>query len=109
MRRGGNLPFGDFTSILVNPRNPDEILVSNAFQLAGRTPQGQTGGGLFLSDDAGTTWRRLDSSEHNLPSIGIWALAFDSREPTKVFVGSHSAGVYILSRGPQAMFSGSQR
>ncbi len=29
-RRGGNLPFGDFTSILINPRNPDEIFVGNA-------------------------------------------------------------------------------
>ena len=109
MRRGGNLPFGDFTSILVNPRNPDEILVANAFQLAGRTANGQTGGGLFLSDDAGLTWKRLDTNEHNLPSVGIWALAFDSREPTKLFVGSHSAGVYVLSRGSQAMFSGTQR
>lgn len=109
LRRGGNLPFGDFTSILVNPRNPDEILAANAFQLASKTAGGQTGGGLFLSDDAGTTWKRLDSNEHNLPSVGIWALAFDSREPTKLFVGSHSAGVYVLSRGSQAFVSGSQR
>src|SRR6185436_17430480 len=29
-RRGGNLPFGDFTSILINPRNGDEIFAGNA-------------------------------------------------------------------------------
>src|SRR5262249_54835078 len=33
-RRGGNLPFGDFSSILINPRNPAEIFAANAFQLA---------------------------------------------------------------------------
>ena len=31
-RRGGNVPFGDFTSILVNPRNGYEIFVGNAYQ-----------------------------------------------------------------------------
>src|SRR4030095_1092177 len=30
-RRGGNLPFGDFTAILVNPRNGDEIFAGNAY------------------------------------------------------------------------------
>ncbi len=31
-RRGGNLPFGDFTSILINPRNPNEVFAGNAYQ-----------------------------------------------------------------------------
>jgi hypothetical protein len=93
---------------LVNPRNPDEIFTANAFQLAGKTAQGEIGGGVFLSTDAGATWRRLDSSEHRLPSVGIWALAFDPREPSKLFAGSHSAGVYVVPRESARMIGGSQ-
>ena len=40
-RRGGNLPFGDFTSILINPRNGDEVFVGNAYQT------GEIGGGVY--------------------------------------------------------------
>ena len=108
LRRGGNLPFGDFTSVLINPRNPDEVFVANAFQLAGKTAQGEIGGGLFYSSDAGMTWKRLDAAEHRLPSVGLWTLAFDPREP-KLFAGSHSAGVYVVPREPQRLLSGSQQ
>ena len=53
-RRGGNLPFGDFTSILINPRNSEEIFVGNAYQT------GEIGGGVYRSINAGTTWARID-------------------------------------------------
>jgi photosystem II stability/assembly factor-like uncharacterized protein len=92
-RRGGNLPFGDFTSILINPRDGDEIFVGNAYQT------GEIGGGVFRSVNAGTTWARIDPKEHRLPSERIWALAFDSRDQNTLFVGSHSAGVYVVPRG----------
>jgi photosystem II stability/assembly factor-like uncharacterized protein len=92
-RRGGNLPFGDFTSILINPRNPDEIFVGNAYQT------GEIGGGVYRSNDAGSTWARIDLREHRLPSQRIWALALDSRDQSTLFVGSHSAGVYVVPRG----------
>jgi photosystem II stability/assembly factor-like uncharacterized protein len=92
-RRGGNLPFGDFTSILVNPRNPDEIFVGNAYQ------NGEIGGGVYRSSDAGSTWVRIDVREHRLPSQRIWALALDSRDQGTLYVGSHSAGVYVVPRG----------
>lgn len=90
--RGGNLPFGDFTSILINPRNPDEVFAGNAYQIA------EVGGGVFRSNDAGSTWVRIDSREH-LPSQRIWALALDPRDQNTLFVGSHSAGVYVVPRG----------
>ena len=92
-RRGGNLPFGDFTSILVNPRNSDEVFVGNAYQT------GEIGGGVYRSSDAGSTWARIDTREHRLPSQRIWALALDSRDQGTLFVGSHSAGVYVVPRG----------
>ena len=91
-RRGGNLPFGDFTSILVNPRNTDEIFVGNAYQFA------EIGGGVFRSIDAGETWARIDPKDRHLPSQRIWALAFDANDQNTLFVGSHSAGVYVVPR-----------
>src|SRR5204863_933618 len=51
-RRGGNLPFGDFTSILINPRDPNEIFTGSAYQ------NGETGGGVYRSNDSGSTWVR---------------------------------------------------
>lgn len=91
-RRGGNLPFGDFTSILVNPRNSDEIFVGNAYQIS------EVGGGVYRSIDGGDTWTRIDPKERRLPSQRIWALAFDPHDQDVLFVGSHSAGVYVVPR-----------
>jgi photosystem II stability/assembly factor-like uncharacterized protein len=95
-RRGGDLPFGDFTSILINPRNPDEVFTGNAYQ------NGAAGGGVYRSSNAGSTWSRLDPRELRLPSVGIWSLALDPRDQNTLFVGSHSAGVYVVSRGAEA-------
>ena len=91
-RRGGNVPFGDFTSILINPRNGDEIFVGNAYQ------QSEVGGGVFRTTDAGMTWGRIDPKGRRLPSQRIWALAFDAHDQNVLFVGSHSAGVYVVPR-----------
>jgi photosystem II stability/assembly factor-like uncharacterized protein len=91
-RRGGNLPFGDFTSILVNPRNGDEIFAGNAYQTS------DVGGGVYRTTNGGVTWARIDSQEHRLPSQRIWALAFDAADQNILFVGSHSAGIYVVPR-----------
>ncbi len=91
-RRGGNLPPGSFTSILINPNNSDEIFVGNAYDRGGSGFRTTEGGGVFRSTDAGLTWNRVDPQ---LPSRRVWALAFDRRDPDKLLVGSHSAGIYI--------------
>ena len=96
-RRGGNLPFGDFTSILVNPRNGDEIFVGNAYQVS------EIGGGVFRSTNGGVTWSRIDPKGSRLPSQRIWALAFDGQDQNVLFVGSHSAGVYVVPRNSDAL------
>jgi photosystem II stability/assembly factor-like uncharacterized protein len=95
LRRGGNLPLGSFTSILINPSNADEIFVGNAYERGGRVFNAAEGGGVFRSTDGGMTWQRLDPS---LPSRRVWALAFDPRDENKIYVGSHSAGVFIARR-----------
>jgi photosystem II stability/assembly factor-like uncharacterized protein len=96
-RRGGNLPFGDFTSILVNPRNGDEVFAGNAYQVS------EAGGGVFRSMNGGTTWARIDPKGRRLPSQRIWALAFDAQDQNVLFVGSHSAGVYVVPRTSESL------
>ncbi|MGI8788411.1 MAG: WD40/YVTN/BNR-like repeat-containing protein [Pyrinomonadaceae bacterium] len=88
-RRGGNLPLGNFTSILINPNNSKEIFVSSALE---------SDGGIFYSDDAGGKWKRIDSKEMILPSRRVWAMAFDPTNPNRIFAGTHSAGVYRIER-----------
>jgi photosystem II stability/assembly factor-like uncharacterized protein len=97
--RGANLPFGDFTSVLINPRNGDEIFAGNAYQT------GEIGGGVYRSTDAGLSWARIDPKERRLPSQRIWALAFDAHDQNVLFVGSHSAGVYVVPRSTDRLSS----
>ncbi len=89
MRRGGNLPYGDYASILINPTNTDEVIVGNAWE---------NGGGVFRSTDAGIMWNRIDPREPGLPSQRVWALAFTPGDQNRIYVGSHSAGVYVAER-----------
>ncbi len=100
--RGGNLPFGDFTSILINPRNGDEIFAGNAYQIS------EIGGGVFRTTNAGLSWARIDPKGGRLPSQRIWALAFDAHDQNVLFVGSHSAGVYVVPRTTDAISAARQ-
>jgi photosystem II stability/assembly factor-like uncharacterized protein len=88
-RRGGNLPYGDYASILINPENGKEIFVGNAWE---------NGGGVFRSTNSGDTWQRIDPRDSGLPSQRIWALAFARNDQNRLFVGSHSAGIYVADR-----------
>jgi photosystem II stability/assembly factor-like uncharacterized protein len=88
-RRGGDLPIGDFYSILINPQDSNEIYAGSALE---------RGGGLYHSVNAGQTWTRIDPLNTGLPSQRVWALAFDPRNPNRIFVATHSAGVYVVDR-----------
>jgi photosystem II stability/assembly factor-like uncharacterized protein len=98
-RRGGNLPYGSYTSILINPQTPDEIFVGSAYESADNN-------GVFHSTDAGVTWKRVDPE---LPSRRVWSLAFDTNNPGRLFVGSHSAGVYVAKRDLNVAASGAAK
>ena len=89
MRRGGNLPLGNYTSILINPNNSDEIYTSSALE---------ADGGIFYSDDAGLNWRRIDSKDLKLPSHRVWSMIFDPNDSNRIFAGTHSSGVYKIER-----------
>ncbi|HEX6185809.1 MAG TPA: peptidoglycan-binding protein, partial [Pyrinomonadaceae bacterium] len=104
-RRGGNLPLGSFTSILINPENPDEVFVGNAYERGGKVFTAAEGGGVFRSTDRGMSWQRLDPP---LPSRRVWALAFDPSDRGRIFVGTHSAGVYVARRGADAAATSSK-
>ena len=53
-----------------------------------------THGGVFLSEDGGARWQKIAHPEYSSP---VRALAQDPLDPTIVYLGTHSEGVYRLS------------
>lgn len=88
-RRGGNLPLGNYTSILINPDNSEEIILASSLE---------ADGGIYISNDSGNRWRRIDTKDMRLPSRRVWALAFDPNDAQRIFAGTHSSGVYRIER-----------
>lgn len=88
-RRGGNLPLGNYTSILINPHDADEVYTSSALE---------SDGGIYYSDDAGWNWKRMDSKDMKLASRRVWSMAFDPNDSNRIFAGTHSSGVYRIDR-----------
>jgi photosystem II stability/assembly factor-like uncharacterized protein len=87
VRRGGGLPNGDYTSIVINPGNPDEVLVAE-----------YSHGGVYRSTDKGYMWDRIDElTAIRLPTSRVWTLTFDPFDADRVYAGSFSSGVYILT------------
>ncbi|HVF30451.1 MAG TPA: YCF48-related protein [Pyrinomonadaceae bacterium] len=85
----GNLPLGNFTSILINPHNPDELFASSSLE---------QDGGVYYSADAGLKWKRIDSKDMKVPSRRVWTMAFDPADANTIWAGSHSSGVYRIHR-----------
>ncbi|MBK6723559.1 MAG: hypothetical protein IPO41_00605 [Acidobacteria bacterium] len=88
-RRGGGLPLGNFTSILINPGNTEEIVVSSSLD---------TGGGMYISSDSGNRWKRIDNNDMKLASRRIWSISFDPQDANRIFAATHSSGVYKIER-----------
>jgi photosystem II stability/assembly factor-like uncharacterized protein len=87
VRRGGGLPSGDFTSVVFNPLNPDEVMVAEYSK-----------GGIYRSTDKGYSWERLDTiGGSELPTNRVWTITFDPFERNRVYAGSFSSGVYVLT------------
>jgi hypothetical protein len=89
-RRGGGMPLSVAVSTLaINPLNPDDLYVSDYIY-----------GGFYYSRDRGRTWEPLDIS--SLPSRRLWALTPDPFDRNRVYIGSFSGGVYVMSRKTEA-------
>src|SRR5262249_158416 len=73
----------DFTSIVINPTNPDEVIAADYSR-----------GGVYRSTDKGYTWDRIDNE---LPTNRVWTLCFDPFEHDRIYAGSFSSGVYVLT------------
>jgi photosystem II stability/assembly factor-like uncharacterized protein len=88
-RRGGNLPLGNYASILVNPNDGDEVYVASALDVSD---------GIFYSDNAGWDWKRIDPKNRDLASRRVWSMTFDPNNPNRLFVGTHSSGIYRVDQ-----------
>ncbi|QQS44815.1 MAG: hypothetical protein IPM66_12630 [Acidobacteriota bacterium] len=84
--RGGGMPLlTDVSAIEINALNPDEIYVGDEMR-----------GQFFYSRDRGVNWIQLDTSQ--LPSGKIWSASSDPFDRNKLYLGSFSGGVYVLTR-----------
>ncbi len=98
VRRGGGLQAGDFTSVVFNPANPDEVMLCEYSR-----------GGVYRSTDRGYLWERIDEQiEGQLPTARVWTISFDPLERGRVYAGSFSSGVYVLTLGREAAGSSNQ-
>ncbi len=90
--------------LAMDPANPKRLLA--AMWEFRRKPwdfnSGGPGSGLFLSEDAGETWKRLTAAD-GLPAgdLGRIGLAFDPSEPSRVFasIEAERGGLYRSSNG----------
>lgn len=87
VRRGGGLAAGDYTSVVINPTNPDEVMVAEYSR-----------GGIYRSVDKGYSWERIDERlDADLPSRRVWTISFDPFDRDRAYAGSFSGGVYVLT------------
>ncbi len=84
-RLGRGIGFGDIAVIRFNPRNADEVLIGDA-----------QGGGLYLSVNGGQLFHRLDRRAE-LPGHRMWAAAFDPFTTGRMYAGSVTSGVMIVT------------
>ncbi|MCB1023457.1 MAG: hypothetical protein KDB79_03650 [Acidobacteria bacterium] len=91
-RRGGNLPLGNYNSILINPNDTRELFVASALE---------SNGGVFHSTDGGWTWERIDKGT-NIASDRVWSLMFNPVNRNEILAGTHSSGIYRIERTLEA-------
>lgn len=85
-------------SVAIHPTNPAIML-----RAAGRVVKGTCNGGLWKTTDAGKTWHNLNFAG-DFDGVGPSALcgeviAFDLRDPRKIYVGTESRGCFRSTDG----------
>src|SRR5262249_31566214 len=85
-KRGGGMPLlVDVSAIAISKASPNNLYLSDDLR-----------GALYHSKDRGQNWQRLDISQ--LPSVKLRTLESDPFDSDKIYVGSFSGGVYVMSR-----------
>jgi photosystem II stability/assembly factor-like uncharacterized protein len=83
--RGGGMPLlTNVGAIVISAANPDELYLSD-----------ESRGALFHSKDRGQNWDKVDISQ--LPSLRLWSLVSDPFDSNRIYAGSFSGGVYVMS------------
>ena len=75
---------GRVRSMAIDPRNPLRILAGTA------------SGGLWISEDGGTTWR---ANADFFPNLSVSTIAFDPLTPTTVYIGTGEATAGLVGVG----------
>ena len=84
--RGGGMPLvTDVAAIAISAAKPNELYLSD-----------QSRGVLYHSKDCGNNWVKVDISQ--LPSLKLWSLVGDPFDENRIYAGSFSGGVYVMSR-----------
>ena len=71
-------PIPHVFAILTDPGRPGRVTIG-------------TENGVWRSDDAGESWRRLSAPE---PELGVWSLARHPRDPDTIFAGYEPCAIY---------------
>jgi len=81
-------------SISVDPENPERLLLSAWGRISAEPFSPDTGGGIFLSEDNGKTWKQtLERDQH------IHDITYDSRNNTYYACGFNGSAYHSEDRG----------
>ena len=84
---------GTVASLAIDPSNPDHLFAGTVSDYSGIS----TAGGLFVTLDAGGTWQRVVGG--GIPPDEVPVVVFNPIDPTKVYAGTASNGVYRSNDG----------
>lgn len=84
--RGGGMPqTTNVGGLVVSTANPDEVYLLDELRMA-----------IFHSKDRGQNWDKMDVG--SLPSLRLLAMIGDPFDSNRIYAGSFSGGVYVMSR-----------
>ncbi|MEO6726161.1 MAG: hypothetical protein ABIU20_10320 [Blastocatellia bacterium] len=84
--RGGGMPqTTNVGGLVVSTANPDELYLLDELRMA-----------IFHSKDRGQNWDKMDVG--SLPSLRLLAMIGDPFDSNRIYAGSYSGGVYVMSR-----------
>lgn len=84
--RGGGMPqMVNISALMISTVNPSELYLCDDIRNT-----------IYHSKDRGWSWDRLDISQ--LPSLKMLSITGDPFDSNRVYAGSYSGGVYVMSR-----------